>query len=291
MQFVRRIPVQKNYPTARMSAVCRRLVLIFLGAFWASTASLLHAVSPAENSVIDFSKQYPLGATVRGSIVVGGDVIPLPEGSWSIAAVTGRVGKGRVQGGMPSQPLDYADGYLVLAKVQDNRLEGYIFIGRSIYLLEGIGSYYFADAACRRDNFFYLDAKDVRDGFEDCWYVTHFRTAIGPKSPEVWQRFSGYLRALGITLPPTVIQTRFLNIWNRERTEISYFMNPDVKGIEASSQPWASSDWHKSNVKKFPDKLTYLNEIVEFGKAMHDRVRNGFLKRSSDTNKFELANN
>ena len=179
----------------------------------------------------------------------------------------------------------------VLAKVKDNRLDGYIFIGRSIYLLEGIGSYYFADADCRRDNLFYLDARDVRDGFEDCWYVNHVRTGINSKSQEIWQRFGGYLRALGLALPPTVIQTRFLNIWNGERTDVAYFMNPAIKGIEPTSQPWASSDWHKSNVEKFPDKLTYLNEMVEFGKAMHDHVRSGFLKRSSETNKFELANN
>jgi hypothetical protein len=151
-----------------------------------------------------------------------------------------------------------SDELAILARIEKNQLEELIAI-RAIVVTDGNG--FPRQLSC--------DAKDLHSqiveineayGLQRCYWVNHI---TDPWIQPIFSLAANHLVSLGIPIPELLINSAFHKADKNSALTVYYSTNPETKKISSLQTDWFASPWHPKNIKRFPEKDTYI----------HDRVR------------------
>ena len=221
------------------------------------------------------------GTVYTGSLDVAVDKkIPLPPGEWILVGYEMRKNNSRVPFFRPQ-----------LIQVKGNVVTGLIEANVQADAGNSVGNWgdgYVLNQSCYKANT--IHQKMIANGEnreQDCWGVNHFLMTNDGKDLDVNERYE-YIKKHNLILPVNMIKVGFHFAFKQPNfLDVSYGFNPEAEGFgPPTNAGWAESDWHKDRYYADPKKVEFINKLISWGEATHDRVKEGFLGKLNVANQI-----
>lgn len=213
-----------------------------------------------------------IGQKFFESIEISGKQFPLPEGNFEVAgtdlSITGKNG--------------YATSIFLV-----NHRNGHIqraveiYTNLSIKRSDGPSALGWAThRSCIRDDMHFRETiKNERLGYQDCWWVNHWRMIrTGNRQTEHWKETIDFLKKNQLSAPLEMIAVSYRIANKTDYATINYFFNPVSAGFPAviddkwETGTWSDSPWRPDNVKKNSARSKYINSLISWGKSWHKQI-------------------
>jgi hypothetical protein len=218
------------------------------------------SLTSCSNKLKEFNQKLRIGPISSNSFEVMGNKIPLNGDNWYL--ITHNLNR--------DQWLD-----IRLFKIEEGVLAEYITIAYREKVVARGG--YMPSKVCNRKNLYFLNMlANTRGSNQECWLVNHNTGLSFSGNNKSSVETQKYVADNEILLPKTVIQ-RFHRFANKRSNylSVSYHYNPEISGFEPDkSDKWSNSDWNRINVASDSRKTQYLENIVETGKQIHQKIKN-----------------
>lgn len=244
-------------------------------------ALVLHtsAVYAAEN--LDVA---PIGTAVTGSFVLGGKAIPLPEGRYFLAARAIEQPPMMGSGDVTNRP---SVARVVLVQIKPPRLRAAVYA--SVSLTPPTYRYTWVGNPCKKETALYREDLSSTVGSENdnCLVVDYVLGTFSARSQGVWKDASAWLteQQVHVPVPPLVVA----HATRTERWQLVsalYAFNPRMHGCEVPrTTSRADSPWNKKSLADDPERVRFVDSVVEFGKAMQQHFDNLLTGRASPIDK------
>jgi hypothetical protein len=215
----------------------------------------------------------PVGTTVRGSFVVVGKVVPLPEGEFVLAAT--KIREATTEGrGRPAHRPKMVDVYL--AQMEGRRIRATVVAYTLLETGSDAKGGRWVDEPCRRtDTLFRLDLAEGRADQTNCLLVNHFVNTMSSSDTGIYADAVAWLTQRGMESPVAALidaQITYIQA-DEEILMVRYAFNPEAFACDSPrSASWDASPWHRSAIEKDPEKVRFVDSIVEWGKSVQRQV-------------------
>lgn len=200
------------------------------------------------------------GESVRSRVEVGGMMVPLPAGEWTVVA--DQTGVTAIDG-MLNGPR-WKALYLVQHDL-DRRFLGSVYVRASTSSARVTS---WNDGLCDRKDTLYRDTLDGTIKSPNCLLINHlvrYQQAV-PRAEfdkQVWE----WLQKERIQLPQTSLQVQSRFYRFGDFLFVNYSLNPELAGFAPSSvSDWSSSEWHALKVKNDPARLAYVERVKAYAR-------------------------
>jgi hypothetical protein len=217
----------------------------------------------------------PRGSKVSGSFEIGGAQLPLPAGNWLLA--------GRGESFLPGAGGNIRYGRVHLIEVVDGKISRSITVEAPLRN-QGNGTGWSRNKSiCDRGNsFFNQSDKNFNPREARCLNSNYF-IVVSPNNPsDSIKDLLEYLGEQKLTIPLIRVASEHWMTSNNTYIRASYEFNPEV--VKISSGPherWDTADWNRERIKAFPDKITFMEKVVAFGKEIEGQIALGLRGRLS----------
>jgi hypothetical protein len=217
-------------------------------------STAMATASPSAAVAASVPKDALMGRSFIDRIVVGGEAIPLPSGTW-ITLAHFRARPGSVDGDA-----------VILGRIEDKRLSGMVAINAFSHAVPSAASGFDAFPNCERDDYLVRnrDRNEAR-GEQRCWWVNH---ATG-----IWTGQAAFRAAFaelgqrGISPPLVMLNVGFRRATTQGFATAFYYFDPERERIRSMSTTWADSEWHKSRVASDPERVRYVQQLERWGES------------------------
>jgi len=215
-----------------------------------------------------------MGRTYNRSIAVDGFDVPLPPGQWAMLANSsvhvrnasgmfyflGRIEHKRLVGGLRVLAL----------KTPDKPGDGFPAIRGCVAGNPGL-NYVFVDSITPFDH-------------QACWTVSNYFTPPWQQWADRATRIesldraaAGDMAAKGITYPQDFVAIRFSRSEKWGYLEATYLFDPELDGLSSTTAlSFRDSDWHVTNINRFPDKLAYVVKLMGWAEIFWSKFQQAF---------------
>jgi hypothetical protein len=215
-----------------------------------------------------------MGRTYSRSIVVDGFEVPLPPGQWAMLANSsvrvrnasgmfyflGRIERKRLVGGLKVLAL----------KTPDKAGDGFPAIRGCVAGNPGL-NYVFVESITPFDH-------------QACWTVSNYFTPPWQQWADRATRIesldraaAGDMAAKGITYPQDFVAIRFSRSEKSAYLEATYLFDPELEGLSSTTAlSFGDSDWHVTNINRFPDKLAYVEKLKGWAEIFWSKFQQAF---------------
>ncbi|NOU20559.1 MAG: hypothetical protein HOO93_02000 [Methyloglobulus sp.] len=180
-----------------------------------------------------------------------GDIsIPLPDGHWRGITYTKN----------PSNRG--SDELAILAKIEKNQLEELIAV-RAIVATDGKG--FLRQLSCEAKDL-HSQNVEINEAYDSqrCYWVNY---TTDPWIQPIFALAANHLVSLGIPTPDLLINSAFHKADKNSALTVYYLTNPETKKISSLQTDWFASQWHPKNIKRFPEKVTYIQDRVRWAET------------------------
>jgi hypothetical protein len=89
-------------------------------------------------------------------------------------------------------------------------------------------------------------------------------------------QLKAFVSARGVRLPTTMAAVTFWGAIRTRAVSVTYLFNPDLEGIPPTREnDTLLSDWHMSNIDRFPKKAQFVSKLNDWGARWQDRFIQG----------------
>ena len=212
-----------------------------------------------------------LGRTFQSTLLVNGFKVPLPPGEWALLA------NGAVTGN--AHPENKGTIYF-LGQIVHKRLVAAMWVQgmRS----PGVG--FVKNQNCTNPtNLRVLDESAAADRQDCTWIRSYFSADMqqwADKSAHIdpMARAAGReLAAKGVGYPQELITAGFEQAEQWGELTAGYMFSPEKDGIASNVVPtFRDSDWSKSNLERYPEKVAYVNELKQWATSFAPKFQAAF---------------
>jgi len=206
----------------------------------------------------------PIGTTVSGSFELGGRLIPLPEGTFHLAARSINESVHSGGGIYISRPQVV---HVVAVQIRPPRLIAAVHARTA--LRPESHRFNWAGQPCKREDTLYrADLTGSHGEDENCLLVNHM-TLLGPQAQGIWKDTATWLRGQNVQLPVMVITADVTRFQRSQLVAATYAFNPRMYGCNApASRSWAESPWHKNAISEDPQRVRFVESVTAWGKVV-----------------------
>jgi hypothetical protein len=212
-----------------------------------------------------------LGRTFQSTLLVNGFKVPLPPGEWAMLA------NGTVTGN--AHPENKGTIYF-LGRIVQKRLVAAIWV----QAMRSPGLGFVQNQNCTNPaNLYVLDQSEGTDHQDCMWIRSYFSADMrqwADKSAHIDQmaRATGEnLAAKGVSYPQDLVTAGFQRAEKWGELSAGYMFSPEKDGISSNVAPtFRDSDWHKSNLQRYPEKVAYVNKLQQWAAAFSPKFRAAF---------------
>ena len=226
----------------------------------------------------------PIGTAVIGSFALADKLIPLPEGSYLLAARAIEQSTMMGSGDVTKRP---SVARVLLVQIKPPRLRAAVYA--SVSLKPATYRYNWVGNPCKRDDTLYRGDLSAAVGSEsdNCLQVDYVLGTFGSRSQGIWKDTSAWLieQQVQVPVPPLIVA----HVTRTERWQLvsaTYAFNPRMHGCEVPrSTSRADSPWSKKSLADDPERVRFVDSVVEFGKAMQQHFDDLVTGRPSSIDK------
>ncbi len=215
-----------------------------------------------------------LGRTYHDYLLADGFKVPLPRGDWAMLAnSTVKALK---------DPNNTGMNYF-LAQIENKRLVGAIqIVALRSPASPGTG---FPAFECNDPSFAYAMKEDGQPfGHQACWVIHNWFTPPwqewadrSKKMSELTRAAAGEMAAKGITYPQDLVDVEFYRSESWGLLEVHYLFSPEKEHISSNIAPsFRDSDWWALNLRRYPEKLRYVEAREVWGASFWPRFKQAF---------------
>lgn len=209
---------------------------------------------------------------VSGAFTVAGKQIPLPAGSWVVAAdrdmvLDPQAGNFGVYGSIRN---------LVLFRVEESAVTAFIEINtNSLPVGDGWG----VSRDCTRTDT-YAAVVRYSSGWDAlCFFLHHTMTETSELSSAGWRAAALRAAELNLTLPPVWVTAGFRAANRRDVVDVRYSFSPSAWGVAPGGGGWADGAWHKDNFEKNPERVAFVQAVARWAAEFAPMVEDGLKRR------------
>lgn len=205
------------------------------------------------------------GDTAEGVFPIGLVRVPLPAGSWTVAAdLTDPTPPARIRS-------------VVLVQTTAKRVTGVVLARANT---EPLGAIYGASAECERSDIYlaYTAYDTPQDGL--CVFVNLVAPGDGPVAP-VWSEALAWLRGQGIEVGETWLMAGIRARIRPRVLDVRYHFPPP--GPPVVAVPWAASPWTPAKVADAPARAEAVGQMGVFAAWMREAAEAGVRGRPDPT--------
>jgi hypothetical protein len=212
-----------------------------------------------------------LGRTFQSTLVVNGFKVPLPPGEWAMLA------NGTVTGN--AHPENKGVIYF-LGQIVQKRLVAAMWV----QAMRSPGLGFVQNQNCTNPaNLYVLDEPEATNHQGCRWIRSYFSADMqrwADKSAHIDQMAraaGGDLAAKGVSYPQDLVTAGFLQAEKWGELSAGYMFSPEKDGISSNSVPiFRDSDWHKSNLQRYPEKVAYINKLQQWAASFSPKFQAAF---------------
>jgi hypothetical protein len=213
----------------------------------------------------------PVGTEVEGKVRFARSDVPLPPGTWILAAA-GEVLSQNIDGSRPAR-IPYAS----LAQIRNNSLAGLVSLTGTVQV-ENLQ--WGRDRECDRTDFLLVDAdRNYNPAEQFCLRVNHgTRTWVAASDADnQTKQLYAYLREANIARPSTMLGTVLRIVQRGEFLRVTYEVLPSAFGGPTTrNNNWTTSEWHVDAIGANPAHRRFADAWIEWSKAIAPQVKAGF---------------
>jgi uncharacterized membrane protein len=210
-----------------------------------------------------------IGSAVEHVLRVNGKEVPLPTGSWVVAADTANTWNDQSLG---------AFGYLrslVLFRVAGGRVDTMVEVNTNVLpTTEGWGM---ASDCGRAD--LVLAVVRYRAGWDgSCYFVTHTLVARDPTP--AWRQAREYAALKGWQVSPVWLTAGFRTADRSDVLDVRFHFAPETRGIapEAATR-WKDSGWMSAKLDNDPQRYAFAHAVSDWAVAYSSLIDGGLKNR------------
>src|SRR5258706_2538521 len=191
---------------------------------------------PAANAAENLDAA-PIGTAVTGSFELGGRLIPLPEGTFQLAARSINE-PAMLEGSIAIPPAKIA--LVILVDIKPPRLRAAVH-ARVALKPQYYRGFHWLGQPCRKDDTLYrADLTGSHGEDENCLLVDHSIRNFSPRGQGIWKDAADWLTAQNVQLPvPVLVTANVTRFQNTQLVTSSYASNPRMHRCNAPiSRPY-----------------------------------------------------
>jgi uncharacterized membrane protein len=194
------------------------------------------------------------GATAERIFPVSGKQLPLPAGSWVVAADRASDWNDKRYGSFGNIRS------LVLARVVDGRVDAMVEVNTNTQ--QTANGWGLAFDCARSD----LPSALIRysDGWEgSCYFVNH--TLLAGNPTPVWQEAEKFISAKGWKLSPVWLTAGFRSVNKTDVLDVRYHFSPETRGIATETiARWEDSAWMSTKLGRDPKRQGWAKAVEDW---------------------------
>lgn len=209
----------------------------------------------------------PIGIAVTGSFELAGKLVPLPDGTFQLAARN--INEPAMLEGSIAIPRGKI-AHVVLASFRPPRLRTLVHARAALKAEYNRGTHW-AGEPCKKEGTLYrADLTGSHGEDENCLLVDHSIGNLGPRAQGIFREAADWLAAQGVQLPvPVLITAHVTRFQNTQLVGASYAFNPRMYGCNAPiSRSYMDSPWHKKNVDADPQRVRFVESVTGWGRLV-----------------------
>ncbi len=221
---------------------------------------------PAANAAENLDAA-PIGTAVTGSFELGGRLIPLPEGTFQLAARS--INEPAMLEGSIAIPRAKI-AHVILVDIKPPRLRAAVH-ARVALKPQYYRGFHWLGQPCRKDDTLYrADLTGSHGEDENCLLVDHSIRNFSPRGQGIWKDAADWLTAQNVQLPvPVLVTANVTRFQNTQLVSSSYAFNPRMYGCNAPiSRSYADSPWHKNAINADPQRVRFVESVTTWGKVV-----------------------
>lgn len=232
------------------------ITLLFLTTGCVAGSSYLAESFPAGTSTV-----YTKEITVRGK------TIPLLPGEWKIVA-----------SGMDKKK------FFKIYLIQEFENKQFNYTNIQVDTLEVDREYgYVPWKALKRKDMHYVIADENSSGeAQDGWYVNNLLMEFThSKKAPIYNKAVEYIRENNLVIPNDMIKASHRltgkHPYKKRYLRVNYYYNPELDGFAPGPKAsWATSDWNAMRISEDPQKVVYMDNIIDTHNALQVKIKAGF---------------
>ncbi|WP_374665494.1 hypothetical protein [Ramlibacter sp.] len=185
-----------------------------------------------------------IGKVMQGSVEVGSQSVPLPDGPWTVLA--------HFKGGAGGQ-LDS----MVLGQLARKTLR------RLVVAQAGPGTRPALPRSCVRQDILFNSNPTGGADMAQCWWINHATSIWGDHN--LFRSAQLELEQRGIQASSVFINVGFHRSTPRGHATVFYYFDPLEEGQRSAATSWAASEWHKSRIEADPARQAYVQKLTDWG--------------------------
>jgi len=194
------------------------------------------------------------GATAERIVPVSGKQLPLPAGSWVVAA-------DRASDWNDKRYGSFGDiRSLVLARIVDGRVDALVEVNTNTQ--QTANGWGLAFDCARSD----LPSALIRysDGWDgSCYFVSH--TLLAGNPTPVWQEAEKFIAAKGWKLSPVWLTAGFRSVNKTDVLDVRYHFSPETRGIATETvNRWEDSAWMSAKLGRDPKRQGWAKAVEDW---------------------------
>ena len=194
------------------------------------------------------------GATAERIMPVSGKQLPLPAGSWVVAADRASDWNDKRYGSFGNIRS------LVLARVVDGRVDALVEVNTNTQ--QTANGWGLAFDCARSD----LPSALIRysDGWDgSCYFVSH--TLLAGNPTPVWQEAEKFIAAKGWKLSPVWLTAGFRSVNKTDVLDVRYHFSPETRGIATETvNRWEDSAWMSAKLGRDPKRQGWAKAVEDW---------------------------
>jgi uncharacterized membrane protein len=194
------------------------------------------------------------GATAEGIVQVSGKQLPLPAGSWIVAADGASDWNDKRYGSFGNIRS------LVLARVVDGRVDAMVEVNTNTQ--QTANGWGLAFDCARSD----LPSALIRysDGWDgSCYFVSH--TLLAGNPTPVWQEAEKFIAAKGWKLSRVWLTAGFRSVNKTDVLDVRYHFSPETRGIATETvDRWEDSAWMSTKLGRDPKRQGWAKAVEDW---------------------------
>ena len=209
----------------------------------------------------------PIGTTVTHSFELDGKLVPLPDGTFQLAARN--INEPAMLEGSAASPRPKV-AHVILVSFRPPRLRAAVH-ARTPIKAERYQGRNWVGEPCKKEGALYrADLTGSHGEDENCLLVDHSVGNLGPRAQGIVREAADWLAAQGVQLPvPVLITAHVTRFQNTQLLGASYSFNPRMYGCNAPmSRSYAESPWNKKNVDADPQRVRFVESVITWGKLV-----------------------
>jgi uncharacterized membrane protein len=215
------------------------------------------------------------GATAEHIVPVSGKQLPLPAGSWVVAADRASDWNDKRYGSFGNIRS------LVLARVVDGRVDAMVEVNTNTQ--QTANGWGLAFDCARSD----LPSALIRysDGWDgSCYFVSH--TLLAGNPTPVWQEAEKFIAAKGWKLSPVWLTAGFRSVNKTDVLDVRYHFSPETRGIATETvNRWEDSAWMSAKLGRDPKRQGWAKAVedwaVDYAAFLDAGLKNQLAKSST----------